>query len=267
MAWSEMSTRDIPDDHFGADVAGRVDGIPSSAIQYPTTASVQKTGNEKSTSTVMIPAPPQSHGPKKKSIKITATKKIKAEQKCERRALRLRNDYPTMKDIPKGVTVAQAKQLTLDHKRNSINVLQPTPSANTAGAKDAYLTKSKSEKVAPPKRITAKEKRRNRAARLKQQYPDMKGIPDKIGKKSMRKLVDQYKAGPTAPAPPVSKPKTSSKKARSGPHSKGLPTRSTGPGATLPTSGMISRHLTVQSYATLMIFRNFPFDVSEANVI
>ena len=119
------------------------------------------------------------------------------------RAAALRKQYPLMQNIPKSITQAQRKKLILQHTQNAANMLQPTPpsTAKGPGAADAPQSKNDMEAVNT-------EKQRKRATLLKQQYPDMKGIPSKIGKGRQKKLIAQYNAKSSALAPSVTMPKS-----------------------------------------------------------
>ena len=162
----------------------------------------------------VTPEPPQSNHPKKAKTKkktkgtapIPTSKKAAdtptANAKRERvertrmaRATALRKKYPTMQNIPNSITPSQRKKLIALHTQNAADTstLQQARSATNKGPKNAGQ--------APTTKLTEDEKQRHRAALLKQQYPDMKGIPSKISLGSRKKLIAQYNARATAPAP------------------------------------------------------------------
>ncbi len=256
----------MPDDHIGVDVPWRGNVLPLSVMQSVTNADMQNAGDAKSISSV-VPEPPQSDQPSKKkskkkakrtaptpisntaaSVSTTTSFNVKEperkrkeakterqrvnEQKRVNRANVLRLKYPTMKNIPKSITPAQRKKLILLHNENAANTLQPTLSANTKGPRDAGPKPTTPSKNSMKKAATI-EKQTKRATILKQQYPDMKGIPSRIGQGARKKLIAQYTAKQSAVAP--------------SPHLNELPTR---PGPPASTSGMDPRHQFPQAHST-----------------
>lgn len=233
---------------------------PSNGMHGTATANMQNTGDAMPISSV-IPKPPQSNHPKKakskkktKGTAPTSTSKaadtLKAnanrEKKEERkektrvgRATMLRKQYPNMQNIPNSITPSQRKKLIALHTQNATDTstLQQTQSATNKGPKDAGQ--------APTTKLTATEKQRHRAASLKQRYPDMEGIPPKIGKGTGKKLIAQYKARSTAPAPApsVTVPTSTGTAAKYSLQSNELPTRPVPP------------HSTSGTYATRQISR------------
>lgn len=159
-------------------------------------------------------------------------KKINKEKGGVARAIALRKKFPTIQNIPNSITPAQKKKLTLRYTQNSVATLQPTHSGTNEGPEDGGPAPTtyprNSEKAAN------NEKQRKRAASLKQQYPDMEGIPSKIGQGTKKKLVAQYKAKSSGLAPSVTMPASSSKAARNGPRLNDVPSR---PVPSAPISG------------------------------
>ena len=194
----------------------------------------------------VIPEHPQTNHPKKaKSKKKTkrtaptptskkATDTLKAELRRERtektrvaRATTLRKQYPTMQNIPNSITPSQRKKLIALHTQNATDAstLQQTHSATNKGPQ------------APTTNLTKIEKQRRRAAVLKKQYPDMEGIPPKIGQGARKKLIAQYEARSTAPAPvsSVVVPTSNGTAAKHSLHLNELPTRPVPPHSTSGT--------------------------------
>lgn len=229
---------------------------PSSEMHGTATANMQNTGDAMSIISV-IPEPPQSDRPSKsnsksrKKSKQTAptpvskkapntststpadAKRIGKGKKAVARAIALRQQFPAMQNIPDSITPSQRKKLVLNHTQNSVSTLQPTPSATNEGPRNAV--------PAPPtqsmkrKKAVTDEKQRSRAALLKQQYPQMEGIPAKIGQGTKKKLIAQYKAKSSALTSTAKMPTSSSKATKSGPHPDELPTRRAPPAHTLGT--------------------------------
>ena len=211
---------------------------PSSEMHGTATANMQNTGDAMSIISV-IPEPPQSDRPSKsnsksrKKSKRTAptpvskkapntststpadAKRIGKGKKAVARAIALRQQFPAMQNIPDSITPSQRKKLVLNHTQNSVSTLQPTASASNEGPRNAV--------PAPPtqsmkrKKAVTDEKQRSRAALLKQQYPQMEGIPPKIGQGTKKKLVAQYKAKSSALTSTAKMPTSSSKATKSGP--------------------------------------------------
>lgn len=243
----EQDVVDIPDDHHGADVPWRGNVRPLSEMQSTVNAKMQNTGDAMSISSI-VPEPPQSdHASKAKSKKKTKrskqaanaststpanAKEIRKEQGRVARATALRKMFPTMQNIPNSITPAQKKGLILNHTRNAASTLQPTHSATSEGPRDAPLAPT--TQATKSKNATNDEKQRNRAALLKQQYPEMEGIPPKIGKGTKKKLVAQYEAKSKAPASAVAMPTSFGIAAGIGPGLNDLPARPVPPA---PTSG------------------------------
>ena len=149
------------------------------------------------------------------------------------RAIALRQQFPAMQNIPDSITPSQRKMLILHHTQNAASTLQPTPSATNedpANAGPAPLTQATKSK----KEFT-QEKQKKRADTLKEQYPDMKGIPPRIGQGRRKKLIAQYKARSSALAPAVTVPTSSSNAAAKGPRPKELPTQPRPPAHTSGT--------------------------------
>lgn len=216
-------------------------------MQSTVNAKVHNTGDAMSTSSV-VPEPPQSdHASKGKSNKKTKrskkaasastlipadAKEIRKEEGRVARATALQKMFPTMQNIPNSITPSQRKKLILNHTQNATGTLQPTQLATNGGPRDAGpAPNTQATKV---EKATNDEKQRKRAASLKQQYPDMEGIPSKIGQGTKKKLIAQYKARSTAPAPSVVMPTSSGTAARTGPGLNELPKR---PAPPAPTSG------------------------------
>lgn len=200
----------------------------------------------------VIPEPPQSDRPSnkkarrkskrtaqasisKKAAKVSTStsadaKELRMEIGRVRRATALRKNFPTMQNIPSSITPAQKKKLILHHTQSANNTLQPTHSATTEAPRDAgpgpTMQSTKNRKA------TTLEKQRNRAALLKQQYPGMEGIPPKIGQGTKKKLIAQYKARSSAPAPTVTMPTSSGTAAVNDPRLNELPTRPVPPAPT-----------------------------------
>ena len=220
---------------------------------------MQKLGDAQSMSSVLA-EPSQSNGPSKKKPRKkkknaastnTATSAptsaiTRKDERGMRRAIRLRNDYPNMKNIPNSITLAQRKKLILDHTQNTANLLPPTHSATTQVTEDA----GEILRTLPnnSRKLAIDEQQRTRATMLKMQYPNMKGIPAKIGKGTRKKLIDQFKAASKARAPSMTKPTSSKSTTRGAPNLNELPTR-LGPAAS--TEGMNPISVYTQSHATL----------------
>ena len=186
-----------------------------------------------------IPEPPSSdHASKaklnkktkrlKKAASVSTSTLNNADETTKRlsrvaRAKALRKKFPTMQDIPDSITPSQRKKLILNHTQNPTGTLQPTHPATNEGLRDAGPAPN--TQATKRKKATNDEKQRKRAALLKQQYPDMTGIPLKIGQGTKKKLVAQYKAGSTATAPSVVMPTSSGTAARTGPRLNELPKR------------------------------------------
>ena len=229
------------DDHTGADLQWRGNSLPLNGTPATTIVDIPIAVDAKSISSV-VPEPPQSdhasnRKPRKKTKRKASTltktagpaesKETKKERSRMARASVLQKQYPLMQNIPKSITPSQRKKLILQYTQNAANMLQPNRSATAEGpgAADATpTTQSKNDTKA-----ANKEKQRNRATLLKQQFPDMKGIPPKIGRGIRKKLIAQYKAKSSALAPSVTMPTSSNTRSN-------LPTRP----APLPsaTSGM-----------------------------
>lgn len=252
------------DNHIGANLHLHGNVLASNEMQSTASASLQKAGDAKSISSVIAEYPqtdqPSNRKPRKKN-KHTApnpdpktavsaststpaeTRETKRERNRVARATALRKEYPTMQNIPKSITPAQKKRLILHHTQNATNTLQPAHSANIQGPSDAGPTPTTQSRNS--KKAATKEKQKNRATLLKQQYPGMKGIPSKIGQGARKKLIAQYKARSSALAPSVTKPTSSGTTVRNTSHSGELPTRFVPP---TTTSGMNATH---QSYSSL----------------
>ena len=224
---------------------------------------MQNTGDAKLISSVTLELPKSDQLTKKKAKKkakrkasspiskpaasISATiktNKAKKDRSRMNRAIALRLEYPTMKNIPDSITPAQRKKLILHHSQNATNRLQPPPSAIPHLLTDNVPTSTTQSKTST--KITTKEKQRNRAASLKQQYPKMEGIPPKLGKGTRKRLIDQYNAGASALAPSVTMPTSSDVTAGSAPLLTELPRRPVPAGS---NSGMRSRHSPPRFYA------------------
>lgn len=178
-------------------------------------------------------------------------KKVKKEHARVARATALRKQFPTMEDIPNSITPSQRKKLILRHKQNATGVLQPTHSAINESPRDAGPVPT--PQSAKSKKAANQEKQRKRAALLKQQYPDMKGIPPKIGQGTKKKLVAQYKATSSALAPSVPMPASSGPAARNDPSLNELSTRFVLPVPTLgknPTVQLTLHETPTNSSAT-----------------
>ena len=248
-----LPTRDMPDHHNGADVQWRGTVLPlngtntlnsedansiSSVIAEPDQAS-------KSTSTVVAELD-QASGRKPRKSKVAAiaqisrkmaivpasadAKKAKKEQSRINRASRLRKDYPNMQNIPKSITPSQRKKLILEHTQNAANRLQPTHPVVLKDPKGVVPTSA-----VQSKKISTGAKQMDRANELKRQYPDMEGIPLRIGKGTRKTLIAQYNARSTAKAPSLVDRMPSNPRASSGPRMNELPTRS---GPPVPPSGL-----------------------------
>ena len=211
------------DEHVEADLQWRGNVLTSNGMPSTANANTEIAVDAKSISSV-VPEPPRSdhalkRKPRKKTKRTdpTSTSKTAAsvstpseskEAKKERsriaRAAVLRKQYPLMQNIPKSITPSQRKKLILQHTQNAANMLQPTRSSTAEGPGAADATQSKNDRKA-----ANKEKQRNRATLLKQQYPNMEGIPSKIGRGIRKKLVAQYNARSSALAPSVTMPTSS----------------------------------------------------------
>ena len=236
----------MPDKHIRAGVQRRTNVRPSSEMQSTATTNVQHIGDATSISSVIVEPPQSDHPFNAKSRKAKRTKKaasaststpadakeIRKQKGGVARAIALRKRFPTMLNIPNSITPSQKKKLILHHTQNATSTVQPTHSATNEGHRDADpapTTQSTNKKKA-----ANDEKQRNRAALLKQQYPDMEGIPPKIGQGTKKKLVAQYKARSSALAPSVTMPTSSGTAAENGSRLDELPTRTMHPP---PTSG------------------------------
>ena len=243
--------------HIGADLHLCGNVLASNEMQSTASASLQNAGDAKSISSVIPEYPQSDHRPSRKPRKAKHTaqipasktavsaststlaeaKETKRDRKRVARATALRKEYPTMQNIPKSITPAQQKKLILHHTQNATNTLQPTSSANIKGLRDAGptpITQSRKSKKA-----ATKEKQKNRANLLKQQYPDMKGIPAEVGQGTRKKLIAQYKARSSALAPSVTMPTSSETTTKITSNLDELPTRPVPP---TTTSGMNATH-------------------------
>lgn len=203
---------------------------PSNGMHGTATVNMRNTGDGMPISSV-IPEPPLSNHPKKaKSRKktkgtaptptskkavgtlVVSAKREKIERTRVARATALRKQYPTMQNIPDSIIPRQKKKLIALH------------TAQNAGQ-------------GPPTNSTSDEKQRQRAAELKQQYPDMTGIPPKIGKGTRKNLIAHYKARSTAPATILSEtvPTSTGTAAKHNLRSNKLPTRLVPPNSTSGT--------------------------------
>ena len=216
-------------DNTGADPQWRGSALSLTEVQSTAGPDMQTAGDAQSISSV-IPEPPQSdkppsRKPRKKSKRTAPTptptlktaasatpaaaKETKKDQKRIARAITLRKEYPNMQNIPKSITPSQRKKLILQHTQNPINTVQPTHTGTAKGPRDADSTltaqSTNSMKAASKEahKEANKEKQKNRASLLKQQYPDMEGIPSKIGRGIRKKLIAQYKARSSVLAPSV----------------------------------------------------------------
>ena len=208
------------DEHVEADLQWRGNVLTSNGMPNTANADMKIAVDAKSISSV-VPEPPQSdHASKRKPRKKTKrtdptsisktsasastpaeSKEAKKERSRIARAAVLRKEYPLMQNIPKSITPSQRKKLILQHTQNAANMLQPTHLNTTGGPGAADAAQSKNDRKA-----ANKEKQRNRATLLKQQYPNMEGIPSKIGRGIRKKLIAQYKARSSAFAPSVTMP-------------------------------------------------------------
>lgn len=212
---------------------------PSSGTHGTAAASIQGTGDAMSISSVIPEAPQSKHSKKARSKKDTqripptstkatdpseAVKKRVKRERVEKtrmaRADTLRKQFPTMQNIPNSITPSKRKKLIALHKQNATDTstLRPTHSARTQSPEDV-----------------GQEKQRHRATLLRQQYPNMTGIPPMISKKIRRRLIAQYEANSTAPAPSATMPTSSGTAAQHGLHPNGLPTRPVPPNSTSGT--------------------------------
>lgn len=204
-------------DNAGAAPQWRGNALPSNGVQSTANTDMRTVGDAKSISSA-IPEPPQSNRPSKrkprKKSKRTAptpasktaasasapisadAKETKKEQKRRARAFKLRKEYPAMQNIPKSITPSQRKKLIFNHIQNAANTLQGTPSGTAEVPKDTDPTLTGQSRKA-----ANKEKQMNRASLLKQQYPDMEGVPSKIGRGTRKKLIAQYQVKSSALAP------------------------------------------------------------------
>ena len=244
----------MPDDHVRADVQLRGNVLPSNKTQSTAGANLQNVGDAKSISSVIPEPPPSDNKKSKKKTKRTApptsktaanaltstpadAKKTRKEQNRVARAAALRREYPTMQNIPKSITPAQRKKLILHHTQHAANTLQTTHSTNPEGPGDmdpASTTQSKKSSKA-----TIQEKSRNRANSLKQQYPDMPGIPSNIGRGTRKKLIAKYKDKNPALVPSATMPSSSDMAAKIRLRLNELPKRPVPPATTL---GMNATH-------------------------
>ena len=214
------------DEHVEADLQ-RLGNVPTSN-EMPSTANANmKIAVDAKSISSVVPEPPQSdHASKRKPRKNTKrtdptstskttasvstpaeSKETKKERSRIARAAVLRKEYPLMQNIPKSITPSQRKKLILQHTQNAANMLQPTRLSTADGPGAADATQSKNDRKA-----ANKEKQRNRATLLKQQYPNMEGIPSKIGRGIRKKLIAQYNARSSALAPSVTMPTSSDTK-------------------------------------------------------
>lgn len=235
----EKDVVDMSDDHIGADVQWYGNVWPSSGMQGTATANMHNTGDATSISSVVAEPPHSDHPSNAKSRKkakhtgstptskkaanvSTSTpadvKDFRKEQSSAARATALRKKFPTMQNIPNSITPGLRKKLILRHTQSATN-----HSATKEGPKDASSVPT--TQAAKSIKATNDEKQRNRAALLKQQYPDMEGIPPKIGKGTKRKLVAQYSARTSALASAATMPTSSGTAKRNGPRLNDLPTR------------------------------------------
>ncbi len=229
----------MPDNYIGADVQRRTKVCPSSDLQSTITANVQNTGDAMSVSSI-IPEPPQSDHPSNpKSAKKGRRKKkaagaststpanaeeIRKEKGGVARANALRKRFPTMQNIPFTINASQKQKLILRHTRDANSTLQPTHSTTNEGPIDAgpaLTTQSRDNEGG-----INDSKQRKRAALLKRQYPNMKGIPPKISKQARKKLVAQYNTRPSALDPAVTVPTSSGTAVGNGPRLDEPPKRS-----------------------------------------
>ena len=214
------------DEHVEADLQWRGNVPTSNEMPSTANANMKIAVDAKSISSV-VPEPPQSdHASKRKPRKKTKrtdptstskttanvstpaeSKEAKKERSRIARAAVLRKEYPLMQNIPKSITPSQRKKLILQHTQNAANMLQPTrlSTADGPGAADAIQSKN-------DRKAANKEKQRNRATVLRQQYPNMEGIPSKIGRGIRKKLIAQYNARSSALAPSVTMPTSSATK-------------------------------------------------------
>lgn len=263
----------MPDDHIGGDVQSRGTVLRSNRTYDLNTEDVKSISSViaeparvwKSTSSVLAEPDQTSRRKSRKKSKIAAAaliphkiavassanpaaaKKAKKEQNHINRANELRKDYPDMQNIPKSITPAQRKRLILEHTQNAANKLQPTQSVVSAeGPKGVVPTSI----VPSDKNNYTANKQIDRANALRRQYPDMGGIPPKIGKGTKRKLIAQYNARSTAMAPSLANPTSLGPKAKSGPRTNELPTRN-GPPAFHSVSNSRSEKPTSSKMAPL----------------
>ena len=250
------------DEHVPADLQLGGDILTSNGMPSTANANMKIAVDAKSISSV-VPEPPQSdHAPKKKprkkarrtdptlTSKTTAggsapaeSKETKKERSRIARATMLRKEYPLMQNIPKSITPSQRKKLILQHTQNAANMLQPTRLGTGEGPGAADATQSKNEIKA-----VNKEKQRHRATLLKQQYPNMEGIPSKIGRGIRKKLIAQYNARSSALTPSVTMPTSSDTKLNLPTRSVPLPTANLGTNPTYqPTCSWLSTNPSVAS--------------------
>ena len=214
------------DEHVEADLQWRASVLTLNGMTSTADANTEIVVDAKPMSSV-VPEPPQSEHalkrkPRKKpkrtdpvSTSKTAasgstpaeSKEAKKERSRIARAAVLRRQYPLMPNIPKSITPSQRKKLILQHTQNGTNMLQPTRSSTAEGPGAAEARQSKNDRKA-----ANKEKQTNRATLLKQQYPNMEGIPSKIGRGIRKKLIAQYNARSSASAPSVNMPMSSDAK-------------------------------------------------------
>lgn len=238
-----FQTRDMLGDNAGAASQWRGNALPLNGVQSTANTDIRTTEDAKSISSV-IPEPPQSNRPTirkpRKRSKLTAptpasktvanasapaaadANKTRKEQKRIARASQLRKQYPNMQNIPKSITPSQRKKLIFNHTQSATNTLQPIPSGTAEVPKLADPTST-----AQLRKAANREKQVNRANLLKQQYPDMEGVPSKIGRGIRKKLIAQYQVKSSALAPSVTISTSSNTIARTN-----LPTRPILPPAT-----------------------------------
>ena len=243
------------DEHVEADLLLHGNILTSNGMPNTANANMKNAVDAKSISSV-VPEPPQSdHGPKKKPRKKTRrtdptstsktiaggsapaeSKEAKKERSRIARAAVLRKQYPLMQNIPKSITPSQRKKLILQHTQNAANMLQPARLSTAEGPGAADATQSKNDIKA-----ANKEKQRHRATLLKQQYPNMEGIPSKIGRGIRKKLIAQYNARSSALTPSVTMPTSSDTKVNLPTRPVPLPTAVLGTNPA-PTSMFLAKH-------------------------
>ena len=186
---------------------------------------------------------PKTPTPISKKVAVTsiADSKLERKEKGEvARATALRKKYPSMQNIPNSITPAQKSKLIARYTNATRRTQNATGTSTLQQTHSALNESPKDAGQAPTTKLTNGEKQRKRAASLKQQYPDMKGIPPQVSQGARKKLVAQYKARSTAPAPSVSvtsmtMPTSSGNAARYGLGLNELPTRPVPPNSTSGT--------------------------------